>query len=103
VAEESLDLREHVPDDVVYEVERALRIRLELRTAAFGNDGGTVGYATSEGAWVRIQWRLQWRLNEQAWTGAEAASVMRGVALPRLLRSVRRTDSSAMWCGVRRN
>jgi hypothetical protein len=93
VADETLDLRANVPGDVVAEVERALRVELDLSTAASGNAGGTVGCVSSDGTWVRIQQRPRWRLNEQAWTGAEAASVLSGVTRPELLRSVRWLDA----------
>ncbi|WP_222721839.1 aminoglycoside phosphotransferase [Actinomadura alba] len=92
MADEMFDLREHVPDGIVFKVERALELSLDLSTVAYGNDGDTAGYATSEGTWLRVQWRPRWRLAEQAWTGAEAASVLRGVARPELLRSMRWAD-----------
>jgi hypothetical protein len=99
VAEEALDLRRHVPRDVVAEVERALGLQLDLDSVAYGNAGGTAGCVSSGGTWVRIQWRPRWRLNEQAWNGAEAASVLDGVCRPELLRSVRwpDTDRGVVW------
>ncbi|MYR34830.1 hypothetical protein GTW20_21880 [Nocardiopsis alba] len=93
------DIREERHEDVLALVERWLGVELDRASASYGNTGSTVGYLTDTGMWVRIQWRRTTRMNGQAWTGAECASVLTGVAKPRLRRSVRWQDDArdAVW------
>lgn len=86
------DLRTDPHDDVLGTVENWLAVRLERGTAVYGNSGATVGFRTDGRKWVRIEWRRASSIREQSWTGVECASVIRGVAMPRLWRSVRWRD-----------
>ena len=88
------DIRHEEHEDVLVRVQEWLGVVLDRSSAAYGNTGSTLGYATDTGMWVRIQWRPLDTMNGQAWTGAECASVLTGVAKPELQRSVRWQDDS---------
>lgn len=77
-----IDVRNEPHEDVFQHVERALGVRLERSSVMYGSYGTTEGFRTDRGTWVRIQRRQRWRINGSAWTGAEAASVIRGVTKP---------------------
>ncbi|KAA2247303.1 hypothetical protein F0L68_40195 [Solihabitans fulvus] len=82
-----VDLRSHHHADVLDRAERALGVGLVRSGAVYGVDGLTVGMPTAAATWTRMQWRRPGRLNETAWTGAEAASMVTGVAKPAWLQS----------------
>ncbi|SBW24696.1 aminoglycoside phosphotransferase [Candidatus Protofrankia californiensis] len=88
------DLRTDPHDDVLADVEKWLSVQFDRSSAVYGRQGVTAGFRTDQDTWVRIQWRRAWMINGPAWTGAECASVLRGVAKPDLLRSVRWRDDT---------
>jgi hypothetical protein len=92
------NLRAQNLDDVRAEVEKALDVKLDETTAAYGQ-GSTVGYATTAGTWVRLAWSNPHEIHGQSWTGIEIASAIRGVRKPELYRSYRWVDNerSVVW------
>ncbi len=94
LTEAAFDLRTDSHDDVLTEVEKWLGVQLDRSSSEYGRQGVTAGFRTDRDTWVRIQWRRMWVINGPAWTGAECASVLRHVAKPDLLRSVRWRDDA---------
>jgi hypothetical protein len=84
--------QEHLPEEICVNVEQALGLRFDRATASYG-------WGASRRASVPIRppgcGFLTGRTissNERIWTGEECASVLCGVAKPRLLRSLRWLD-----------
>lgn len=77
-----IDVRTEPHEDVLQHVERVLGVRLDRSSVVYGSYGTTEGFRTDRDTWMRIARRQRWRINGPAWTGAEAASVLRGVAKP---------------------
>ncbi len=67
-------------------------LALDRPAGVYGNTGSTAGFRADHDTWLRLQWRPADRMHGQAWTGAECASVLVGVAKPELFRSVRWED-----------
>jgi hypothetical protein len=88
----AINLQEYLPEKVCASVEQALDLRLDRATASYGWGGKSAGFRTDQATWLRISYRPNDQLNERTWTGEECASVLRGVAKPRLLRSFRWLD-----------
>ncbi|MFE7558525.1 aminoglycoside phosphotransferase [Kitasatospora sp. NPDC057500] len=86
------DLRQHPHDDVLDLVERTLELSLERSSGVYGNHGGTAGFRTDQGTWLRLQWRSADEIHGQSWTGTECASVLTSVAKPELMRAFRWQD-----------
>lgn len=88
----AINLQEHLPEKICADVEQALGLRFDRATASYGWGGKSAGFCTDQATWLRISYRPNDQLNERTWTGEECASVLRGVAKPRLLRSLRWLD-----------
>lgn len=88
-----IDVRTQPHEDVLQQVERMLGVRLDRSSVVYGSYGTTEGFRTDRDTWVRVARRQRWRLNGSAWVGAEAASVLRGVAKPGWFQCVSWTDA----------
>lgn len=89
-----VDLRSRPHDDVLVHIERSLSTELDRSRVVYGSSGMTAGFPTVTGRWVRVQWRRSWKINGPAWTGAECASVLRGVVKPAWFQTVSWIDTS---------
>ncbi|MDQ3576606.1 MAG: hypothetical protein M3443_03180 [Actinomycetota bacterium] len=87
------NLRTQHYDDVIDVVEQALALTLDRAGRAFGTQGATVGFPSSNRTWVHLTWR---KLDDAggSWTGPELASAITGVHKPKLVRSHRWQDDS---------
>lgn len=93
------NLRTQNLGDVRAEVEKALDVKLDDASVAYGTQGATVGFATTAGTWVRIAWTNPHGIHGPSWTGMEIASAIVGVRKPELYRSYRWADRqrSVVW------
>lgn len=94
-----IDVRTEPHEDVLHHVERVFGIRLDRSSVVYGSYGTTEGFSTDRDTWVRVARRQRWRINGPAWTGAEAASVLRGVTKPDWFQCTSWTDDarSVVW------
>ncbi|MGW2404113.1 hypothetical protein ACWCXK_06245 [Streptomyces sp. NPDC001739] len=93
----AVDLRVESVDEVLDQVERALRAQLDR--------GGLVrkrrsfGARTDRGTWVRVERRGFDKIGSQGWNGTECAALLEGVAKPQWHRGIawRQHDDAVMW------
>lgn len=85
-------MRTEPHEDVLHHAQRAFGVKLDRSSVMYGSSGTTEGFRTDRETWVRVARRQRWRINGPAWTGAEAASVLRGVAKPHWCQCASWTD-----------
>lgn len=87
----------HTFEDAVHHVERALEVRLDVRSAV--RSRSVLSAQTDRGTWVRIEQCEDAGLPVRNWGGTEASAGLRGVCAPAWLGSLtwRDTDPLAVW------
>ncbi|MEU6760814.1 hypothetical protein [Streptomyces sp. NPDC046685] len=91
------DLRVEPVDNVLNEVEQALRAQLDRNGLV--RKRRSLGARTDRGTWVRIERRRLDKIGSQGWNGTECAALLTGVAKPKWHRGLawRQPDDGVMW------
>ncbi|MFD0267875.1 hypothetical protein ACFVGY_15030 [Streptomyces sp. NPDC127106] len=90
------DLRVEPVDDVLNEVEQALRAQLDRESLV--RKRRSLGARTDRGTWVRIERRRLNKIGSQGWNGTECAALLEGVVKPKWHRGLAwRQSDDVMW------
>ncbi|MFD9592559.1 hypothetical protein ACFWA9_07335 [Kitasatospora sp. NPDC059973] len=77
---QAVDLRVQPVDEILDQVERSLRTRLDRDTVV--RKRRSVGARSGRDTWVRVERRLVDKIGDQGWNGTECAARLKGVAQP---------------------